>query len=280
MMQLAGDQSALFASDMHLGDHDPATAALFMAALQAALAQARPSHLFLLGDLFERWVGDDQPDALADALSALLAAASGQGLQVALMRGNRDFLLGQPLPGAAAGASWPARSGAVLLDDELVLQLHGQRTLLCHGDTLCTADTGYQAFRRMVRAPDWQAGFLARPLAERLAIARDIRERSEQSKEQHEPALMDAQEAAIQARLLAHGASVLIHGHTHLPGEHVHQLPEGRQARRIVLPDWQAASTPSTASRLSHGERGYFLWADAGGLRPWRPQAVPTRPAW
>ncbi|MBW7923895.1 MAG: UDP-2,3-diacylglucosamine diphosphatase [Burkholderiaceae bacterium] len=136
---------ALFASDMHLGEHDEATATQFLAAFDRAAAAA--THVFLLGDLFEAWAGDDQPDAVASAFIARLAALARQGVALFVVRGNRDFLLDVPLPGASAVASFSQRSGAALLDDPSLLRLFGRRVLIAHGDALCTGDLDYQRAR-------------------------------------------------------------------------------------------------------------------------------------
>jgi UDP-2,3-diacylglucosamine hydrolase len=289
---LSGADVGLFASDMHLGDHDPATAALFVERLAAAWPQA--SHVVLLGDLFEAWVGDDQPDVTARDALALFALIAGSGRTLYVMRGNRDFLLdagaGAPDDRAAAGAGtgsarfsarFSARTGATMLDDPCTATLFGEPVVLAHGDALCTDDAQYQRIRAQVRGAAWQADFLARPLTERLAIARGLRAESERVKAERLqgglsgpasagvsadiPAGLpdDVNANAVDALLRASGALTMIHGHTHRPACHEWQL-DGRAARRWVLPDWDAATG-----------RGGFLLASGDGfgqLGDWRSQ--------
>lgn len=252
---------ALFCADMHLGDHDPRTARLF---LEQFDAQARgASHVFLLGDLFEAWVGDDQPDAAAQDLIARLAALSAAGKRLWVMRGNRDFLLDVPFPADAPrrpSASFTERTGAAMLDDPCTTTLFGEPVLLAHGDALCTDDTAYQRARAMARGDAWQRDFLRRPLAERLRIASELR--GESRRVQSERAMGDANpgdvnDDAVDAAMRAAGVRTLIHGHTHRPDCHRWQLA-GAPARRWVLPDWHAGDDGGTT-------RGGFLRVDASG---------------
>lgn len=228
--RLTQSDAALFASDMHLGDHDPETAALFLSTLQAQAASI--THLFLLGDIFEAWVGDDQPDRVAAALGEVLHALTRRGVRVALMRGNRDFLLGS----GPSGLTWPERVGASMLDDLSVVDLFGERVLLAHGDIWCTEDHDYQRFRAEVRADAWQRSFLTRPLAERLAVALAMRAQSERNKQGQ--AMGDVNDEAVRAALHAADLRRVIHGHTHRPG--CYALGAGLERR--VLPDWLAAA--------------------------------------
>lgn len=242
---LRGPAAALFASDMHLGAHDPGTAQQFLAALEQAVD--RVSHLFILGDALEAWVGDDQPDPVAAALADTLARLARYGLWIGLMRGNRDFLIDVPIPQTE---TFSRRCGAQLLDDTVLIDWGGESVLLAHGDAWCLSDQAYQAFRAQVRAPAWQQQFLARPLAERLAIARSMRQESEARR-----MITDIDQAHAAALMRASGVSRLIHGHTHQPGES--RLPpeqDGSPLRRWVLPDWSAAE-----------QRGGFLRVDAQG---------------
>ena len=246
---LEGQHCALFASDMHLGDHEPRLATRFLKALDQALSpaggQAAPSHLFLLGDVFEAWVGDDQPDQSARLLSARLRSLSERGIGVFLMRGNRDFLMGSRSPG------WPQLCGAQLLEDAVCVSLFGSPVLIVHGDSLCTDDVGYQQFRAQVRSPQWQAEFLSRPLAERLHLARHMREQSEIKKAARAQASlpMDVNPATVRSLAREAGVRHLIHGHTHRPAHH-----EVEGLSRWVLPDWHA-----------HEGRGGFLRIDTHG---------------
>ena len=235
--------SALFISDLHLSPERPGPVRLF----QAFMRQVAPAagSLYILGDFFEAWVGDDDLDApfnrqIVDALATLAAG----GVAVHFLPGNRDFLAG---PGFARAA------GLSLLADPVRVELFGTATLLSHGDAFCTDDAAYQAFRQQVRAPGWRADFLARPVAERRAIARALRERSEQAKTDKQPEIMDVNPHAVRDALLAHGVRRLIHGHTHRPACHEEPLADGLTAERWVLPEWY--------------ERGGYLRCDGGGCR-------------
>jgi len=234
MLRIGRDEPVLFASDMHLSVDGPRTAERFLRALGEHGGAA--SHLFLLGDLFELWVGDDAPDALAEALAARLAGLSARGVRIWLMRGNRDFLLGVPLPtGGLPG--FEARCGARLLPDPCPLELHGEPALLTHGDTLCTDDAVYQAWRRTCREPAWQQAFLARPLAQRLAMGRALRENSEAGRRERPDVLMDVNAETVDRVMSGAGVGLLIHGHTHRPADHRWRIG-GREHRRVVLTDW------------------------------------------
>jgi len=256
MLRVARDEPVLFASDTHLAPESPRTTERFL----GELARHGPaaSHLFLLGDLFELWVGDDGADPLADRLAALLAGLSAGGTRIWLMRGNRDFLLDVRVPGAS-GAAFSARCGATLLDDPCPIVLHGVPAVLAHGDALCTDDVVYQQWRRTCRDPAWQQAFLARPHAERLAIGRGARETSEAGKREKPGALMDVNQDAVDAALDTAGARLLIHGHTHRPGRHRWEH-QGRPRERVVLTDWDADD-------------------DRGALLAWRDGQQQTLPA-
>ncbi|MCM5569470.1 UDP-2,3-diacylglucosamine diphosphatase [Burkholderiaceae bacterium FT117] len=235
---------------MHLGDHDPATAALFLDRLEAAWPRA--SHVFLLGDLFEAWVGDDQPDEVAAQALAAFARIAASGRRLFVMRGNRDFLLD-----AGPGSRFAERCGATMLADPCLATLFGEPVVLAHGDALCTDDVDYQRIRAEVRTDGWQAAFLARPLPERLAIALSLRAESERVKASRYPS--DVNRDAVEALLRAAGAAAIVHGHTHRPARHAWRTggPDGRPAVRWVLPDWDAADG-----------RGGFLWARESGFEP------------
>lgn len=221
-------------SDIHLHPSEPQTYQAWARYVQQCSADA----LFILGDLFEVWVGDDVLDAgngFEIQCAEILRLASRR-TAVYLMHGNRDFLMGPRLAQA---------SNATLLTDPCTLQLGDDRFLLTHGDALCLADTEYQNFRAMVRGEEWQSSFLARPLAERQAIARDIRSRSEALKSSaHEYA--DADTAEAQRWLTKAKAQTLIHGHTHRPA--THKLPDG--CERWVLSDWHLDGTQPRAEVL------------------------------
>lgn len=253
MLRIPRAEPVLFASDVHLAPEDPATAAMFLDALAREAPRVR--HLFLLGDLFELWVGDDRIDALAARLADLLSSLAARGVQVRLMRGNRDFLIDVPLPGVPT-RRFSERCGATLLEDPCPLELHGVPALLAHGDALCTGDLVYQQWRRTCRDPAWQAAFLARPLRERLAIGRDARETSEAGKRERPDALADVDAAAVDAAMHAAGATLLIHGHTHRPDTHRWRA-DGLERTRVVLTDWDADAG-----------RGRLLRWEDGGAQP------------
>lgn len=248
MITLSGNDRGLFASDIHLDDHDPATARLFFEMLAREAPGA--THLFLLGDLFEAWVGDDDDSAVGKQLLDALARLSGAGLKVYLMRGNRDFLLDVPRPPPAAvlkpipqglePACYSVRAGASLLPDPCRISLFGVSTLLSHGDLLCVDDTRYQAFRAQSRSVSWQQAFLAQPLADRQSLARAMREQSQREKSDKLDALMDVNAKAVRDAMHGAGAAQMIHGHTHRPARHLE--PAGAGTLRWVLPDWDARS--------------------------------------
>jgi UDP-2,3-diacylglucosamine hydrolase len=247
VVHLRGPAAALFASDMHLGAHDRPTLRYFLSALDRATEGV--SHLFLLGDLLEAWVGDDAADAAADELAATLAELTRQGLWIGIQRGNRDFLIDVPIDRCKP---FTLRCGAQLLDDPVIIDLMGESVMIAHGDAWCLSDRDYLAFRAQVREASWQSAFLAKPLAERLAIARAMRDES-QSRRQ----ITDIDHAHTIGLMRTHGVSRLIHGHTHQPGQSsLETSSNGAGMQRWVLPDWSAA--PS---------RGGFLRVDARGWR-------------
>jgi len=236
MLRIPRDEPVLFASDMHLSPEAPRTAARFLAALRRHGPDA--AHVMLLGDLFELWVGDDGADPIAAELAEALARLSAGGARIWLMRGNRDFLIDAPLPDPAA-VPYSRRCGATLLEDPTPLDLHGVPALLAHGDALCTDDLVYQQWRATCREATWQRAFLARPLAERFAVGRAVRETSEAGKREKPGALMDVNETAVRTAMRAAGARLLVHGHTHRPAVH-DWMDEGVPRTRLVLTDWDA----------------------------------------
>ncbi len=221
----------LFVSDLHLSTQTPALTALFRKFLggRARAAEA----LYVLGDLFEYWVGDDDLDDPVHAeIVAALRQLSDAGVAVNVMRGNLDFLLGEDFAAAA---------GARLLPDPCVLSTPAWQFVLSHGDALCIDDAEYQAFRAQSRNPEWQAAFLQKPLAERHAIARALRERSEAGKQEKAGRagyLMDVNPGATEDFLREHGYATFIHGHTHRPATHDH-IVDGIHVERWVLADWR-----------------------------------------
>jgi len=219
--------SILFISDLHLSPERPAIAALFLAFLRGRARTARA--LYILGDLFEYWIGDDLADRPEVApLVAALRDLTGAGVPVYVMHGNRDFLLGNGFEQA---------SGCHLLPDPTVIDLYGERVLLMHGDTLCTDDVEYQKFRTLVRDPHWIRQFLDKPVPERLAMVREVREVSKTATAAKKPEIMDVNPGAVQAAFREHGVHHLIHGHTHRPAQHALRV-DGIEVRRTVLGDW------------------------------------------
>lgn len=216
----------LFISDLHLSAQRPRLVELFISFTRQRAAAA--AALYILGDLFDAWIGDDQHDPASRAVRKALSALSGDGTAVAVQHGNRDFLLGEAFCGD---------SGATLLADEHVVELFGHRTLLMHGDTLCTDDTAYQQARRQLRDPAFIADFLARSVEERLAIASEYRKLSGEATSQLAADIMDVNQQAVVAAMQRHDVRRLIHGHTHRQAIHRFDI-DGRQCERIVLGDW------------------------------------------
>jgi UDP-2,3-diacylglucosamine hydrolase len=233
--------ATLFVSDLHLAAARPRACAQFEAFLAGpALASSR---IFILGDLFEYWAGDDDlDDPFNRRIIAALSAATRR-VPVAFMRGNRDFL---------AGDGFARATGVTLIDDPAVTDLDGRRALLLHGDTLCTGDADYQRFRAECRAPAWIAAMLARPLAERKRHIESLRAQSELQKRGKTAGIMDVGTEAVAAAFRTAGCELMIHGHTHRPGCHEIML-EGRRHERRVLDAWY--------------ECGSYLHCDAGGCR-------------
>lgn len=229
-----------FISDLHLHEADRATFEAWRDYLHDTPADA----VFILGDLFEVWVGDDDAEApgFASACAAVLREAS-RARPVFFMHGNRDFLVGERLTAA---------TGVTLLSDPTVLVFGTRRWLLTHGDMLCLDDKAYLRFRAEVRAPGWAERFLAQPLAQRKAIARGMREQSEAAQRAAQ-VYADVDEHAAAQWLADAGAEVMIHGHTHRPADHV--LAGGHH--RIVLSDWDATSNPPRLEVLRLDAQGW-----------------------
>lgn len=215
--------SDLFISDLHLDSSRPQIAELFLRFLRDEAQQARS--LYILGDLFEAWIGDDAPGDLGVEVARALSACARAGTRLGFIRGNRDFLL---------DAAYARSASLNLLPDPCVLSLNSHATLLLHGDLLCTADHAYQNFRAQSRTSDWKTNFLARPRAEREAFAAQARGESQRYQQSLQSDLTDAQPDAVAAMLRLYGVRRMIHGHTHRPA--VHELACG--SRRYVLGDW------------------------------------------
>ena len=235
------DTVALFVSDLHLSTQTPHTTAAFFDFL--ARHGQHTQQLYLLGDIFDYWAGDDDMDdsfnrSIADALKSM----SDNGIQIFWIAGNRDFLVRDGFASA---------SGAMPLADPSVIDVAGHAVLLTHGDAYCTDDIDYMKFREQVRDPNWQAGFLAKPLAERKQIIAAMREGSRAAQREKSMAIMDVNLNAIETLFKQHQVKHIIHGHTHRPA--VHHSDAGI---RHVLPDWDLDHTP---------HRGGWLEADLAG---------------
>ncbi|GIZ52624.1 UDP-2,3-diacylglucosamine diphosphatase [Noviherbaspirillum aridicola] len=227
---------ALFVSDVHLQPGLPRTTAAFLDFLRGPARRTR--RLYLLGDMFEYWAGDDDRDDPYNAgIIAALKAVGAAGVELFWLPGNRDFLVGTGFAGAA---------GLTLLQEPHVVQLAGRSLVLVHGDAQCTDDTGYMAFRAQVRDPAWQAAFLGRPLAERKAIIEGMRSGSREAQRAKSYEIMDVNPEAIDALFRASGAELMVHGHTHRPGCHPHQ-----GGVRHVLPDWDCDREPRRGGWLA-----------------------------
>ena len=218
---------ALFISDLHLTEERPDANERFIRFLEDKARVAET--LYILGDFFEYWIGDDD---LAEPFNALIAGLlkdlTHRGVRLHLMHGNRDFLIGE---------RFCAATGAQLLDDPTVSEIEGVKTLLMHGDTLCTDDVEYQGWRRKARSAEFQAEFLAKPLAERRLAIVQMREKSKQVVQEKTAEIMDVNDDAVRQALRRHGVRRLIHGHTHRPGRHAVEI-DGQRCERWVLPDW------------------------------------------
>jgi UDP-2,3-diacylglucosamine hydrolase len=247
---LSGAEAALFVSDIHLCDDEPDIASLFFEKLERWLEGH--SHLFILGDLFESWCGDDAADSVANRLIANLNKRSQAGLKIFVMRGNRDFLIDQKITDALSTTkSLTMQIGATLLADECVLNNFGERWLLCHGDQLCTLDLAYQAFRKESRSPQWQHQFLSQPKATRQEQAKQMRAASRHHQLQGATqAMYDVEQQAVEAILTQFNATHLLHGHTHKPAVH----PLKNNGQRWVLSDW--ATNPLRGDALSISASG------------------------
>ncbi len=218
--------TTLFISDLHLEESRPDITEAFLGFLKEKAHGVE--QLYILGDFFEAWIGDDERTPLQEQIAAALRAVNESGTEIFLMHGNRDFLIGH---------DFCDRAGATLLDDPTVVDLYGTPTLLMHGDSLCTADVEYQKFRANMRNPQWQQMILQRPLADRQQMARQLREISMAKNQGKAETIMDVTPEEVVKDMEAHGVQRLIHGHTHRPAEH-HLEVNGQPAKRIVLGDW------------------------------------------
>lgn len=240
--------ATLFISDLHLDPERPEVTRLFGEFIDGEAHSA--DALYILGDLFEAWVGDDDPSEPGVFVAAKLRALADSGVPVYFQHGNRDFLVGH---------DFARRAGMTLLPENAVIVLHGKPALLMHGDTLCTGDIAYQAFRAQTRDPAWRAQFLAQPLAARLAFAAQARAASQQRQQAMKQddrtqfeTVTDVSPAAVRETFARYGIDTIIHGHTHRPAVHALDV-DGRNCERVVLGDWYT--------------QGSVLRVDADGLR-------------
>jgi UDP-2,3-diacylglucosamine hydrolase len=235
---------ALFISDLHLSSERPETSQQFFRFLGDEARRA--AALYILGDLFEYWVGDDEltepgGDSLASEVVSGLKKLSGNGVVVAVMHGNRDFLIGK---------GFLAASGARFLEDPTVIRFKDDPVVIMHGDTLCTDDHDYQNWRRTARSETWQKDFLSKSLSERHAAIQGLREKSKEVIAAKPAEIMDVNQEAVREAFRRHDVRRMIHGHTHRPARHEHEV-DGARCERWVLPDW-------------YGRGGYLVLDDVG----------------
>jgi len=234
--------TTLFISDLHLDAGEPETIRRFTGFVETEARAARA--LYILGDLFEAWVGDDEDDPRLAPVRTALADLTRAGVPCSLMHGNRDFLI---------GTRFCEATGCRLLGDYERVDLYGNTVLLTHGDLLCTDDTRYLSLRATLRNPAWQRDFLAKPLAERRKIAAELRQLSAAEIAAKSYDIMDVNQTTVERTMRDHGVSLLLHGHTHRPAIHHFEL-DGRPATRIVLGAWY-----EQASIVRWDEKGYRL---------------------
>ena len=241
---------ALFISDLHLQASHPRTAEAFFRFL--AERAARAERLYLLGDIFEYWAGDDDlDDPFNRSVAAALRRVSEGGTAVYWLGGNRDFLV---------GTGFAAAAGLTVLPEPHVATIGGRQVVLVHGDAQCTDDVKYMAFRAQVRDPAWQRQFLAMPLAQRKAIIAGLREGSRAAHGEKSYEIMDVTPAAVAALHADTGTDIIIHGHTHRPALH-----EADGKRRYVLPDWELDADPVRGGWIAIDEDGGILRVDLDG---------------
>ena len=228
--------TTLFISDLHLDEHQDERTRLFLRFLKNEASAA--SRLYILGDFFEYWVGDDYRSALSDRVATALRELQAGGVDVYFMGGNRDFLIGD---------AYAARCGMRMLEDPATILIDGRRAVLAHGDALCTDDVEHQKFRQMVRDPQWRRGFLGQRIDERLEYARRARQVSRERTATIPDAIMDVNRQAVLDLARRMDTDLIIHGHTHRPAVH----PPDAGVTRIVLGDWRPE--PSVLRADHHG---------------------------
>lgn len=217
--------SVAFIADLHLSEEDPQKIELFLQFLQGN----RFEHLYILGDLFEAWIGDDVIHPAYQPVIECLKETTSNSYPISVMHGNRDFLLGE---------HFASITGVTLLDDPYRLQQHGRELLLMHGDLLCTDDVAYQQMRKQLRSPFWQEGFLSKPVADRIVMARALREQSQVETGAKRQEIMDVNQQEVISTMQQHKVPLIIHGHTHLPGSHQIDANGKRLGERWIVDQW------------------------------------------
>ncbi|MBT8101859.1 MAG: UDP-2,3-diacylglucosamine diphosphatase [Gammaproteobacteria bacterium] len=218
--------TTLFISDLHLEASKPEIGEQFLNFLEGEATQA--DGLYILGDLFESWVGDDDPNPHYTVMKGAIRELVDSGVPVFFMHGNRDFMIGE---------DFAKETGVTLLGDPEAIEMHGAKVLLSHGDALCIDDVQYQQVRLMTRNPEWQAMMRAKPLDERMAFAEKAREQSREYNDSVGEDIMDVNQDAVVGTFRTRDVDILLHGHTHRPAVHEVDLKD-RTATRIVLGDW------------------------------------------
>ena len=221
-----------FISDLHLDETRPHTTALFQLFVEELKENNQQTELYILGDLFESWIGDDYENELHNQVKATLKSLTGSGIKVFFLYGNRDFLIGE---------EFLSETDVELLIDPFLLKSNGKSILLTHGDQMCIDDMEYQSFRTIVRNPDWQKDFLNFPISKRLKIAGETKDASKQSKQEKSMDIMDVNEEEVLRVFKQHEVNTMIHGHTHRPMKHELKI-DGRLCSRYVLGDWNKTS--------------------------------------
>jgi len=217
--------STWFISDLHLAPEETRITAGF---LDFMLEPQCGDTLYILGDFFNYWIGDDYSDEYIEQIQQILKATTERGVNIFFMHGNRDFLIGN---------EFCQKSGMTLLKDPHIIELNGEKVILMHGDSLCTKDEAYMQFRKMARDPQWQTQFLAQSIGERIDFATKARAQSKSNTSMQDEAIMDVTPEEVSIQLLKHNAFIMIHGHTHRPATHKwHE--SGQDFQRIVLGDW------------------------------------------
>ena len=239
-------QPILFISDLHLEESRQDITASLRSFLHKHSGKC--DCLYILGDLFEVWIGDDESTPLTQSIAEALKSFSDNGSQIRIMHGNRDFLIGD---------DYASQCGASLITDPYILEHPSSDILLMHGDTLCIDDTEYMQFRNMVRNPAWQQEFLSQGLDVRREFARQARAESQKATSDKQSDIMDVNKQAVVTALESHQQGILLHGHTHRPQIHEVEIflnsPDAQKARRIVLGDWDKS--------------GWYAELSADGLR-------------